>query len=76
MVACVERHGPLWTFWAFPFEGALRQLKVFSHATRAIEKQLVFSANVTSGLSLLCELAYKEPWATLEDCKVCFNHPL
>jgi hypothetical protein len=73
MVSCVERHGPLWTFWAFPFEGALGQLKVFSHAKHAIEKQLVFSANVKSALPLLCELAYKQPWTSVDDREVCLN---
>lgn len=56
LVECVRELGPIWTFWAFPFENALGHLKVQNHGRKVVEGQLSFASNVSACLPMLLEL--------------------
>jgi len=57
LVPCVKQHGPLWTFWAFPFESTLGHIKTFNHSRKVVEHQMGLSANIMSCRPMLIELA-------------------
>jgi hypothetical protein len=53
LTAYARNLGPLYTFWAFPFENALGGIKIFSHGKRTVETQLAFGAVVQESLPML-----------------------
>lgn len=57
LARCVSLHGPLWTFWAFPYETALGDLTVHAHGRHAVEHQIAFAANMIGCFPMLLSLA-------------------
>lgn len=55
LAAYARNLGPLYTFWAFPFENALGGIKIFSHGRRVVETQLAFGAVVQESLPMLVD---------------------
>jgi hypothetical protein len=49
----VRYHGPLWSFWAFPFEKALGIVRDWVHGTKKVERQLSFGMNLLESLPIL-----------------------
>jgi len=53
LVHYCRRHGPLWTFWCYPFEKMLAFVKLSTHGTSAVEGQFAFYAQLLECLPLL-----------------------
>ncbi len=53
LVDYARHHGPLWTWWAFPFEDKNRYLSEVTHASRLPAKQIFSAINLLSSLPLL-----------------------
>lgn len=60
LVAYACNFGPLYTFWAFPFENALGAIKIHSHGKRVVETQLAFGAVVQESLPMLVDECKKK----------------
>jgi hypothetical protein len=76
LVDYVRHHGPLWTFWAFPFESALGSLSIHCHGKRLVENQLALAANFIQSLPAMAYQASCLPNLSEMDQSVCYVKPL
>lgn len=53
LVHYCRQHGPLWTFWCYPFEKMLAFVKLSTHGTSAVENQFAFYAALLECLPIL-----------------------
>lgn len=53
-------HGPLWTWWAFPFEDKNHYLSEVTHATQKPEKQMFFALNLLTSFPFMLSVVQRE----------------
>lgn len=60
VVDYARHHGPIWTWWAFPFEDKNRYLSEVTHATRKPEQQMFTALNLLTSLPFIRNIFHSE----------------